>query len=86
MAEEVTNIQDKSFLNKMMRRIVFINMLCSPVFVIAYLFFGKILYKLCMYGGIKKRGTKLGLCMLFFIVYFILYIIKIKRIVFVFAN
>ena len=73
-------IEDKLYLIKYFRKILFVRMLCNPVFILAYWYFCRTLYKFCMYGGVKKRGTILALCMVFFLVYLVCYFIRCRKV------
>ena len=48
-------------------------MLCQPVFLVVYTVCCRYAYKLCMYGGVKRRGSILFICGLFFLLYLLLY-------------
>lgn len=71
---------DKLPLSKFLRKIMFIKMLCSPVFVLLYWYFCRTLYRFCMYGGVKKRGSILIFCMTFFLAYLICYLVRVRKI------
>ena len=73
-------IEDKLFLIKYFRKILFVRMLCNPVFILVYWYFCRTLFKFCMYGGVKKRGTILALCMVFFLAYLVCYFIRCRKV------
>ncbi len=72
-------IQGKSHLTELARKIVFLRMLSNPVFILVYWYFCRTLYHFCMFGGVKKRVPLLVLCTAFFVMYLILYCIRIRR-------
>lgn len=55
-------------------------MLCSPIFLLIYWYFCRTLYKFCMYGGVKKRGSILAACMIFFLSYLVWYLVSVRKI------
>lgn len=55
-------------------------MLARPYFLLIYGIFWYTLYRMCMYGGIRKRGAALLACSLFFLAYLILFGIRLWRI------
>lgn len=65
---------------KYSRKTMFVKMLCDPVFVLAYWYFCRTLYKFCMYGGVKKRGAILAACAVFFLGYLAWYYVRIRKI------
>lgn len=65
---------------KCFRKILFVKMLCNPIFVLVYWCFCTTLYRFCMYGGVKKRGTVLVACMIFFLGYLICYCIRTRKV------
>ena len=71
---------DKLSLIKYSRKMVFVKMLCNPVFILVYWYFCRTLYKFCMYGGVKKRGIILAACVIFFLGYLICYYVRIHKI------
>lgn len=71
---------DKLSLTRFSRKILFIKMLCSPVFVLIYWYFCKTVYKFCMYGGVKKRGSILIVCLVYFLLYLICFLVRIRKI------
>ena len=73
-------IEDKLYLIKYFRKILFVRMLCNPVFILVYWYFCRTLFKFCMYGGVKKRGTILALCMVFFLAYLVCYFIRCRKV------
>ena len=79
MKEKPGNTQDKLPLIKFARKILFTKMLCSPIFILIYWYFCKTVYKFCMYGGVKKRGSILIACMIFFLLYLICYFVRIRK-------
>lgn len=66
--------------NKYYKRHLFSWMLCHPIFLIVYALFCQYAYKLCMYGGVRRRGSVLVVCVLFFVIYLIIYIVRCFRI------
>lgn len=79
MKEKPGNTQDKLPLIKFARKILFTKMLCSPIFILIYWYFCKTVYKFCMYGGVKKRGSILIACMIFFLLYLNCYFVRIRK-------
>lgn len=65
---------------KFSRKMMFTKMLCSPVFILIYWYFCRTVYKFCMYGGVKKRGSILIACMVFFLLYLICFFVRIRKI------
>lgn len=80
MEEKAGATQGKSFYSRTARKIIFIKMLCNPVFVAFYLFFCLTMYRFCMYGNVRKRGSLLAVCAVIFFFYLIAYIVRISRI------
>ena len=80
MEERPGIIEDKLYLIKYFRKILFVRMLCNPVFILVYWYFCRTLFKFCMYGGVKKRGTILALCMVFFLGYLVCYFIRCRKV------
>lgn len=72
--------RDKLHLTKLFRKVMFVRMLCSPIFILVYWYFCRTLYKFCMYGGVKKRGSILAVCVIFFLAYLIYYYIRVRKI------
>lgn len=71
---------DKLRLTKLFRKVMFVRMLCSPIFILVYWYFCRTLYKFCMYGGVKKRGSILAVCVIFFLAYLIYYYVRVRKI------
>ena len=78
--ERLGIIEDKLHLIKYFRKILFVRMLCNPVVILVYWYSCRTLFKFCMYGGVKKRGTILVLCMVFFLVYLVCYFIRCRKV------
>lgn len=65
---------------QIMKRQIFISMLSNPIFIAIYGIFFYELYILCKYGRIHKNIIVLLGCMIFFLVYIVIFIIKsVKR-------
>lgn len=71
---------DKLHLTKLFRKVMFVRMLCSPIFILVYWYFCRTLYNFCMYGGVKKRGFILVACVISFLGYLICYYVRIRKI------
>lgn len=71
---------DKFYLTRLLRKTVFVKMLCNPVFVLVYWYFCRTLYRFCMYGSVKKRGSILAACVIFFLAYLICFFVRIRKI------
>ena len=80
MEEKAGVIRVRSSYSKAARKIIFVKMLCSPVFVAFYLFFCVVLYRFCMFGNVMKRGSLLCICAIIFLIYLIVYIVRICRV------
>lgn len=80
MAEKHGITPDKLPLIRLFRKIIFTKMLCSPVFILIYWYFCKTVYKFCMYGGVKKRGSILIVCMVFFFIYLVCFLVRISKV------
>ena len=74
--EKVGTTKNKSTENKSYKRHLFSWMLCHPICVVIYILFCRYAYELCMYGGVKRRGSVVVVCVLLFIIYLIVYIIR----------
>lgn len=79
MEEKAGATPVKSFYSRAARKIIFVKMLCNPVFVEFYLFFCVVLYRFCMLGNVRKRGSILAVCAVIFLLYLIAYIVRICR-------
>lgn len=55
---------------------LFMSMLTNPVLLLIHILFWKELYELCMYGGTARRLPILGVCGVFFLVWFILFLVR----------
>ena len=64
---------------QIMKRQVFISMLSNPIFIAIYGIFFYELYTLCKYGRIRKNIIVLLGCMIFFLAYLVIFIIKIVK-------
>lgn len=64
---------------QIMKRQIFISMLSNPIFIAIYGIFFYELYILCKYGRIHKNIIVLLGCMIFFLVYIVIFIIKIVK-------
>ena len=73
MMEEAGTTKIKSSGSRRGKRHLFLWMLCQPVFLVVYTVCCRYAYKLCMYGGVKRRGSILFICGLFFLLYLLLY-------------
>lgn len=60
MEEKAGATPVRSSYSRAARKIIFVKMLCSPVFVAFYLFFCVVLYRFCMLGNVKKKGKHLS--------------------------
>ena len=80
MGDKTGNIPDKLYFSKIARRVLFLNMLCNPVFMLVYFIFCRTLYRFCMYGGVKKRGSVLIICLTLFVVYWISFLVEASKI------
>ena len=79
MEEKALATPVRSSYSRAARKIIFVKMLCSPVFVAFYLFFCVVLYRFCMLGNVKKRGSLLVVCAVIFLLYLTAYIVRICR-------
>ena len=79
MEEKAGATPVRSSYSRAARKIIFVKMLCSPVFVALYLFFCVVLYRFCMLGNVKKRGSLLVVCAVIFLLYLTAYIVRICR-------
>lgn len=80
ITEKAGNLKRESSESKHYRRHLFSRMLCQPIFLVVYVLFCRYAYRLCMYGGMKRRGSILAACLLFFVIYLIVYIVRCVRI------
>lgn len=78
--DRIGNIPDKSYLSKIAGRVLFLNMFCNPVILLVYYIFCRTLYRFCMYGGVKKRGSVLIVCFAIFVVYWIFFFVRVRKI------
>ena len=69
MMEEAGTTKIKSSGSRRGKRHLFLWMLCQTVFLVVYTVCCRYDYKLCMYGGVKRRGSILFICGLFFLLY-----------------
>lgn len=73
-------IRSRSFGSRGIGKHLFLWMLSHPLFVVIYVAFCRNAYKLCMYGGLRRRGTILLGGILFFAIYLILYLCRCRQI------
>lgn len=78
--DRIGNIPGRSCLSKIARRVLFLNMFCNPVILLIYFIFCRTLYRFCMYGGVKKRGSVLIICLMLFVVYCISFFVEASKI------
>ena len=76
MEEKAGATPVRSSYSRAARKIIFVKMLCSPVFVALYLFFCVVLYRFCMLGNVKKRGSLLVVCAVIFLLFLTLVFVE----------
>jgi len=63
----------------MKKRNILLHMITNPIFVIVYGIAWYFLWSLCQYGEVKKKAPILILCAVFFLIWLIIFLVKIKR-------
>lgn len=65
--------------NQIIRRKLFLSMITNPAFIIAFWISFYELYTICKFGRINNNITILFACMLFFLIWFVIFIIRIMK-------